>query len=1341
MPAYRRIPVLLWGLCTLGCLVGPALAAQTCVLRLSMDGQESLRPLGGKAVGNAWPKGRQGQAWRSRGGNDRIVIPNNGRLPREEGTIEMFFRVEYADAADGAVVLFDCLGKTNWWNRYCGLIRWRKGVPHAQFTIVANKAVQYACDCIATSACDIRLGRWHHYAATWRGVGSGRDDAEMRLFIDGAEIARLSNQSIPVTNMGKTIWLGNACHRAARAKTPNPVLLDDVCVWDAVLPAAEIARHAQATTDATMNTPFDASVSKLAIRPAIEPPEIDGKVDEKTWQYAQCLTGLRDYHKANGPFVPLQTTAWLAYDADNLYVAWRCDLAADRPVGEARPKDGPVFNDESVEFLFLSPAQPETLFHFIGNAYGSIYDEKLETGSERDRKWSGPWVYCVNVVPARYWEGELRIPFRPLGLTAPKTGETWRMNLARNGFEPQFQSIWSHTTKGYADRDALAAVTIAGPGPIVSGIAFPELVVGENRLDVQYASTATEPKSLAVECIVEGDKDKLTRTVWRRRPDSTTARTDATRLTVPRAGPNRIAVRVLDETDGTVLLQHAMEVVAVPPLNVTVKGEYPEGYAVVTVNARKLGGKAFSGVVQLQARDGQTLKRVELPDFPRMTTARLPLDGVPGGEYQVATTLNDTAGVTTRRTIPFTVYTKPDCVSETVGMGGVIPPWTPLRLEGTTVHCWNRAYTFADGPLPTSLVSGGENIFTEQPRFVWRVGKRTGELRGGTFTITSSNDDAVTFTGRLEDGLFRIDCTGVMEFDGAVFYDLTITPKHALEKLDDFALEFRLEPDAARFFLEGHAEHVHKDRNVLPTEPGQRVTTKFLPMVALCGNERGLQWFCETDEGWTPYDRKDTMVMERETDAMLWRFTIKQGGAFTETLRMNCGFTATPVKPLARKRDNIRVVHFWPGGPVRSTPEAYYRPHVLKKVAKYGCKVITLHSYWADVFGSPRPYDMERFKAFVAEAHALGIRVTVYMSGLGHPNYPDALYYGDRWPKDPRSAFKSRTWERKEIGSIVRCAGAKSFRDWLCAGVKKLLRETKVDGLYYDWGCGSCRNQKHGCGYLPETGSSLDLPEVGDEELILGIAVQSLAGPWAKYRRTTPIRAQRELWKRLYRIVKETRGPEGNVIAHSDVPSHLVYTAFTDGIWHSEDVACHMPADWIPEPWYYRIFMSKQHLGLNSELLTMINRKSGPWPTQEKGLAISLVHNEWPRPRTTGLWGVIPPKDTQPIADVWRALDAFGADDDDVQWQPYWKNGRWIDPGDDKVLVSCWRKPTKALFCIANWTNQQKTVRVQVKDQALHSGQATDALRGKQVDFAKGHLTFPLNPVHMRMVLIEIESR
>ena len=1318
------------------CLSSGSFGEPTCVLHLSMDGQESVRAVGGDVRGGSWEPGRRGRAWRSQGGDDRIVIPDGGRLVRASGTIEMLFRVEPGQAEDGGVVLFDCLGKPNWWNRYCGSIRWHEGVPSAAFTIVANKSVQFACDCKIASPCDVRPGSWHHYAATWQGVGSGADDAEMRLFIDGVEIARLDGQSIPVTSMGKSLWLGNALHKPARAKVPAAILLDDVRVWDAVLPAHELARRAHAASGVEPEPAPWSSVSSLAVRPAVEPPTIDGKADEKAWQFAQCVTGFRDYHKASGPLVPLQTTAWLAYDPQNLYVAWRCDMAGARPRGESRPRDAPVFNDESVEVLFSSPAAPDTLFHFIGNAYGSVYDEMLIAGGRRDRAWSGPWEYSVNVVPARYWEGELRIPLHELGLSSPTIGEAWRLNVARNGFEPQYQSIWSHTTKAYADRDALAVMTIAGPGPVVSAMVFPELVVGENRLDLRYASTSDEPGPLAVLCTAETDGGESMGTAWRRRPDASTARTDAARLAAPREGLNRITVRVVDETDDMVLLQQPMEVTARPPLSVTVKSEFPDGYIVVGIDARAMAGGGFSATADLRVRDGRTLRSANVAAFVQAATVRLSLDGVPKGEYRIAATVKDVTGKVTERSIPFTLQAEPDCVSDTAGRGGVMPPWTPLRVEGKTVYCGDRGYTFADGPFPASLVAGGGEVFTEQPRFVWRVGTRSGELRTGTFAITASSGDAVEFAGRLEDELFRVDYTGVVEFDGAVLYDLVVVPRQDLPTVDDFALELRLRPEAARFFLEGHAEHVREERNVLPSEPGKRVCTKFLPMAALCGEERGLQWFCESDEGWTPYDRRDTMVMERQGNAMLWRFTIKQGGSFEAPLRMNCGFVATPVKPLARNRDSTRVVHFWPGGPVRSTPEAFYRPHVLKEVAKYGGKVITLHSYWADVFGSVRPYDVEKFTSFVEEAHRLGIRVTVYMSGLGHPDYPDALYYGDRWPQDPRAGFKSRTWERKEVDSIVRCAGSQSFRDWLCGGVERLLRETGVDGLYYDWGCSACRNGKHGCGYLPEGGSSLDVPEAGEEELILGVAVQSLAGPWSKYRRTTPVRAQRELWKRLYRIVKEVRGPAGSVIAHSDVPSHLVYTAFTDGIWHSEDVACHMPRDWIPEPWYYRIFMSKQHLGMLSELLTMVDHDSGPWRSQEKGIAMALVHNEWPRPRTTGLWGTLPAEHTQPVADVWRALDAFGTDGDDVQWCPYWKNGGWIESGQDRVLVSCWRKPRLALFCVANWTNEEKRVEVRIKDEMLGTGHATDAISGEAVAFRAGCLTLALEPAHMRLVVV-----
>ena len=553
MSTYRRIPAPCLGFCVLLCLAASVAAAPKCVLRLSLDGEKSLRSVGGTVLGGEWTQGRSGQAWCSRGGDDRIVIPTMNRFVRETGTIEMFFKVDAPNVEEGALILFDCLGKPNWWNRYCGPVKWAKGQASASFVIVSNKDVQFACNASAVSPVSIQPGQWHHYAATWRGVGGG-SDGEMRLFLDGVEVARLCDQGLPVTNLGEALWLGNARHGGARPKQPNAVALDDVRVWDGVLPAHQIARHAAAMAEENAVDLLNAPVSSLAIRPVIEPPQIDGKVDDKTWQYAQCLTGFRDYHKANGPLVPLQATVWLAYDKDNLYAAWRCQMAADKPVGDVRAQDGAVFNDESMELLFLSPAKPDTLFHFIGNAYGSIYDEKLITGGQRDRKWTGPWEYRHNFVPAKYWEGELRIPLSDLGLSAPKPGELWRVNLARNGFEPQYQSVWSHTTKSYADTAALAKMTIAGPGPVVSGITFPELVVGENRLDLRYASTTKEARPLSVQCLAEADKGAMIHTAWRRLPDNTTARTDATRLAAPKEGLNRVALRIVDETDGTVVL-------------------------------------------------------------------------------------------------------------------------------------------------------------------------------------------------------------------------------------------------------------------------------------------------------------------------------------------------------------------------------------------------------------------------------------------------------------------------------------------------------------------------------------------------------------------------------------------------------------------------------------------------------------------------------------------------------------------------------------------------------------------------------------------------------------------
>ena len=1304
-------------------------AAPRCLLRLNCDSPDEAQRLNGRVVGGSFVEGRNGKAWLGRGGDDRIEIPNTKRFLRDAGTIEMFFKVDAPNEDEGALLLFDTFGKPNWWNRYFGRLSWKQGRVVTDFGIVADKQVQFACDLITRAHMKIEPGLWHHYAATWANVASGENNSEMRLFIDGVEVARLPDQSAPVTSMGKRLWFGNAIHKPARAKVANAVALDDIRVWSEPLAASRIAEIAGRDGAALK---ADAVKPGITIRPVVEPPQMDGDVTDKTWQYAQTLSGFRNFHDTPGLVVPLQPTFWLAYDAEHLYMAWRCPMPGVKPKGEKRAeRDKPIFRDDSVEILFASPEKPDDVFHFIGDAYGSILDEVIgleKAGAQnRKRKWDLEWNYRTTFVPEKSWSGEIKIAFADLGIKAPKIGDAWKLNIAHNGFEPEYQSDWTHSMGGYAVK--MGALRFAGPGPVICEMTAPELILGENLVPLRLADSGKTVTDVQIEMVFDG-----VASLWRRASQPQFAPRDVMRVSLPKIGRNPMAVRITEPATGVVLYEHSAIVEALPPLQVLLKPEFPKGIVNVTVDAEQLGADAFSGQVALLTEAGETLKTVAVKTFRGSTGLDLPIDGVPAGAYLVEATVSRDGAEPVSRREPLTLFAKPDCSSSTAGKGGLIAPWTPMSTQGTTVKCWNREYAFGDGAFPRSIRSGGEELFSAKPRFVWKAGDARGVIQDGEFKITHSDESKVSFEGRMEDARFDVRFTGDVEFDGAVFYDMKVRPKR-FGPIDDFALEFSLTPAAAKYYIEHHSEYASEAHNVLPDAVGSKRSYGFKNMVAVCGDgaAKGLLFYCESDEGWTPYDREDTITLERRATDVLWRFNIKANSDFKGSLNLKCGFLATPIKPLQKTTAAVRSIHYWPGGPLKDHSTPQYNLKFLEQMHARGYKLVYLHQCWPKYFGGWDPYNTENLKKFVDQAHTYGMRVCVYLSGMGYWGDPGAEFYGDDWPLDPRTAWKSRSWERPELGGIVRCAKSESYRDWLCGGIERMLKTTGVDGLYYDWGCGNCRNGRHGCGYLPKSGGAASKPKVGASEVILGMAVDSLAGPYSKYRRTAPYREHRELWQRLYRIVKTVCGPDGNINIHCDIPSHMVYSIYGDSHFYGEDVACHMPKDWIPEPWYYRFFLSRKFLGMRGELIAM--SELGPWRTIEKSLAMSLVHGEWTRGGTNvnrlkEEWNV-------PIRKVWKILDAFGSDEPDATWRPYWSNQAAVASSDPKALVSYWQRPGKALFVVSNWSNEPRTVTVTIKDAALLPGKLIDQRSGKPVALNGNSFSVSLEKTAFGLITLE----
>ena len=161
------------------------------------------------------------------------------------------------------------------------------------------------------------------------------------------------------------------------------------------------------------------------------PPKADGKVNEPQWQKAPpvFMTG------------QVKTEIRGLYDNENLYVAYICEEPRKSgPKGQDIVRDNPICFMDVAE-LFVDPEsaiESRRYYHFIvGATPNAIQDlrEGFRKPGDQDVTWNAPgFRYGFHKDPEKkVWSIEMAVPFKDINTTAPKHGDVWLGNLAREG--------------------------------------------------------------------------------------------------------------------------------------------------------------------------------------------------------------------------------------------------------------------------------------------------------------------------------------------------------------------------------------------------------------------------------------------------------------------------------------------------------------------------------------------------------------------------------------------------------------------------------------------------------------------------------------------------------------------------------------------------------------------------------------------------------------------------------------------------------------------------------------------------------------------------------------------
>lgn len=642
------------------------------------------------------------------------------------------------------------------------------------------------------------------------------------------------------------------------------------------------------------------------------PPKIrvDGLVEAAEWERASAMSGLvrlGEERVEDG-----LTTFWVAADGEALYVAVRMPLPPKaKPKAGVAQHDGPVWEDDAVE-VFLDPGRSRRdYFQFIGNSVGTKWESRGQDGS-----WDAPWDFRATVHEGR-WEAELRLPFASLGVPPPQPGEVWGFNLCCDRQTPWRELLsWAPLQKGFHEPQRFGELVFergasrvqlllegrpSGGRVRLTGRAFLETAPLQMRLTVQQ-----EGRKLAESQTLTGPgQEAVVR--WEGGPPK-----------APLApGLYRVAFEVLaQEREPRLLTKVALPLRVEPPLVLTLHPFYLVAKRLqVDVAVKGMEVPLEELALRLEVRRAEDGKEVggqwveRIPDTAQATVEFDTTDW-PAGKYALvarAFRRGEDEPLAEERQ-PFEKPPTPKWLGSQAGMTEeVLPPWTPIEVEGTTIKPWGREYVYADRPFPKAIVTRKEQVLAGPMRLLVRYANRTMEVEGGTFRLLRRSPGVVEWAYEATMPSFRLEEKVTIEYDGMIRHDWRLIPIGS-PTLEGLVVEIPLQAEHARYLY--HFPGRWGSAFNAGALPKEGFVSAFRPFLWLGDEDRGLAWFAESDRNWFPADPNRAVEILPQGEVVLLRLNlIGQPLTLTEPLDYTFGLQATPVKAVAEDVWDMRIVH------------------------------------------------------------------------------------------------------------------------------------------------------------------------------------------------------------------------------------------------------------------------------------------------------------------------------------------------------------------------------------------------------------------------------------------------
>ncbi len=162
---------------------------------------------------------------------------------------------------------------------------------------------------------------------------------------------------------------------------------------------------------------------------AATPPVVDGVLDDAAWAAGLKYDGFKTFKPDYGKDASQRTEAYVAYDAENFYFAFRCFDSEPSKVKAAVSKRDNIFQDDVVFIILDTFNDRQSGFSFILNPLGIQGDGMVNVQGNLELIFDAVW-YSKGRIDDQGWTVEARVPLKSLRFPN-RDVMTWRVFFVR----------------------------------------------------------------------------------------------------------------------------------------------------------------------------------------------------------------------------------------------------------------------------------------------------------------------------------------------------------------------------------------------------------------------------------------------------------------------------------------------------------------------------------------------------------------------------------------------------------------------------------------------------------------------------------------------------------------------------------------------------------------------------------------------------------------------------------------------------------------------------------------------------------------------------------------------